>query len=119
MVTIRRHQSHAILWFSEKYLSGTRGLKIGSSNTPAVSARGILSASTIVCEGRGDHAKERETMFYAIFWTTYVPFVLLSLSVLAERLTHHAEDDAPPRTKPVAVLAEPSNRAHKDASTAR
>ena len=42
----------------------------------------------------GDHAKERESMvFYAIFWSTYVPFVLLTLSLLAERLTYHAESD--------------------------
>jgi hypothetical protein len=58
-------------------------------------------------------------MFYAIFWATYVPFVLLSLSIVAERLTRHTEDDAPPRTKPVAVSAESSSRAHKDAGAAR
>ena len=33
-------------------------------------------------------------VFYAIFWTTYLPFVLLTLSLLADRLTHHTETDA-------------------------
>jgi hypothetical protein len=26
-------------------------------------------------------------IFYAIFWTTYLPFVVLTLSLLADRLT--------------------------------
>ena len=33
-------------------------------------------------------------IFYAIFWTTYLPFVVLTLSLLADRLTHHTESDA-------------------------
>lgn len=45
-------------------------------------------------------------IFYAIFWSTYVPFVLLTLSILAERLTdRHAESDAAPQAKPVSVPA--------------
>jgi hypothetical protein len=46
-------------------------------------------------------------IFYAIFWTTYLPFVLLSLSLLADRLTHHTESDAVAQTKPIPVHAEP------------
>jgi hypothetical protein len=68
----------------------------------------------------GDHAKERESMiFYAIFWSTYVPFVVLTLSLLAERLTHHAESDRATEAKRVPVPAKLSSRAHKDAGLAR
>ena len=42
-------------------------------------------------------------IFYAIFWTTSLPFVLLSLSLLADRLTHHTESDAVAQTKSVPV----------------
>ena len=67
-----------------------------------------------------DHAKERESMvFYAIFWSTYVPFVLLTLSLLAERLTYHAESDGAIEAKRVPVSAKPSSRAHKDAGVAK
>jgi hypothetical protein len=65
--------------------------------------------------GEGDHAKERESMvFYTIFWTTYIPFVLLTFSILAERLTRHAESNAATQAKPVRVAAKPSNRVHKE-----
>jgi hypothetical protein len=37
-------------------------------------------------------------IFYAIFWTTYLPFVVLTLSLLADRLTHHTESDAATQT---------------------
>ena len=68
----------------------------------------------------GDHAKERESMiFYAIFWSTYVPFVLLTLSLLAERLTHHAESDGATEAKRVPVSAKLSSRLHKDGGVAR
>jgi hypothetical protein len=68
----------------------------------------------------GDHAKERESMiFYAIFWSTYVPFVVLTLSLLAERLTHHAERDGATEAKRVPVSAKLLSRAHKDAGLAR
>ena len=53
-------------------------------------------------------------VFYVIFWTTYLPFVLLTLSLLADRLTHHTETDAAVQTKPVPVPAKPSSRG-KDA----
>jgi hypothetical protein len=53
-------------------------------------------------------------VFYAIFWTTYVPFVLLTLSILAERLTRPAESNAATQVKPVGVSAKPSDRAHKE-----
>jgi hypothetical protein len=43
-------------------------------------------------------------IFYAIFWTTYLPFVVLTLSLLADRLTHHTESDAATQTKPVPAL---------------
>jgi hypothetical protein len=58
-------------------------------------------------------------MFYAIFWTTYLPFVLLSLSLLADRLTHHTESDAVAQTKPVPVHAEPSGRARREPGAAK
>jgi len=54
-------------------------------------------------------------IFYAIFWTTYLPFVVLTLSLLADRLTHHTESDAATQTKPVPAPAKPSGRARKDA----
>ena len=38
-------------------------------------------------------------IFYAIFWTTYLPFVVLTLSLLADRLTHHTESDAATQTR--------------------
>jgi hypothetical protein len=53
-------------------------------------------------------------IFYAIFWTTYVPFVLLTLSILAERLTHHAESDAATQAKPVSVSGKASTRAEME-----
>jgi hypothetical protein len=53
-------------------------------------------------------------IFYAIFWTTYVPFVLLTLSILAERLTRHAESDAATQTKPVSVSGKASTRAEME-----
>jgi hypothetical protein len=34
-------------------------------------------------------------VFYVIFWTTYLPFVLLTLSLLADRLTHHTAPITP------------------------
>lgn len=57
-------------------------------------------------------------IFYAIFWTTYVPFVLLTLSIFAERLTRHAEGNATTRANPVRISAKPSNRAHKESRAA-
>ena len=56
-------------------------------------------------------------VFYVIFWTTYLPFVLLTLSLLADRLTHHT--DVAAQTKPVPVPAKPSGRARKDAGAAK
>jgi hypothetical protein len=53
-------------------------------------------------------------VFYAIFWSTYVPFVLLTLSILAERLSHHPESDAAPQAKPVPASAQPTRRAKKE-----
>jgi hypothetical protein len=58
-------------------------------------------------------------VFYVIFWTTYLPFVLLTLSLLADRLTHHTETDAAVQTKPVPVPAKPSGRVCKDAGAAK
>ena len=52
-------------------------------------------------------------IFYAIFWSTYVPFVLLTLFILAERLSHHPESDAAPQAKPAPVPAQPLRRAKK------
>jgi hypothetical protein len=52
-------------------------------------------------------------IFYAIFWTTYLPFVVLTLSLLADRLTHHTESDAATQTKPVPAPAKPSGRARR------
>jgi hypothetical protein len=58
-------------------------------------------------------------IFYAIFWSTYVPFVLLTLSILAARLTqNHVESDAAPQAQPVPVSAKASSRAHHDAGAA-
>jgi len=54
-------------------------------------------------------------VFYVIFWTTYLPFVLLTLSLLADRLTHHTGTDAAAQTKPVPVPAKPSGRARTPA----
>ena len=45
-------------------------------------------------------------IFYAIFWTTYLPFVVLTLSLLADRLTHHTESDAATQTNPVPAPCE-------------
>jgi hypothetical protein len=39
-------------------------------------------------------------MFYAIFWAAYLPFVLLTLSIVVERLMHHSESHAAPPAKP-------------------
>jgi hypothetical protein len=39
-------------------------------------------------------------IFYAIFWTTYLPFVLVTLSILAERLTQPTDGDAATQAKP-------------------
>lgn len=58
-------------------------------------------------------------IFYGIFWTTYLPFVLLTLSLLADRLTHHTGTDAAAQTKPVLVPAKPSGHARKDADAAK
>jgi hypothetical protein len=58
-------------------------------------------------------------IFYAIFWTTYLPFVVLTLSLLADRLTHHTESDAATQTKPVPAPAKPSGRGRKDAGAAK
>ncbi len=58
-------------------------------------------------------------IFYAIFWTTYVPFVVLTLSLLADRLTHHTESDAGAQAKPVPVATKPSRRARKDGGAAK
>jgi hypothetical protein len=58
-------------------------------------------------------------VFYAIFWTTYVPFVLLTLSILGERLNRHAESDAATQAEPLRVSAKPPNRAHKDPTAAQ
>ena len=52
-------------------------------------------------------------VFYAIFWSTYVPFVLLTLSILAERLGHRPDSYAAPRAKPLPVSAQPSRRPQK------
>jgi hypothetical protein len=55
-------------------------------------------------------------VFYAIFWTTYMPFALLILSALAERLTQHTERDVAARVKPVPVAVKPSARSHENAA---
>ena len=52
-------------------------------------------------------------IFYAIFWSTYVPFVLLTLSILAERLSHLTESDAAPQAKLVPASAQRPRRARK------
>jgi hypothetical protein len=52
-------------------------------------------------------------IFYAIFWITYVPFVLLTLSILAERLSHLAESDAAPQARAVPASAQRSRHAQK------
>ena len=48
-----------------------------------------------------------------------LPFVLLTLSLIADRLTHHTETDAAVQTKPVPVPAKPSGRVCKDAGAAK
>ena len=58
-------------------------------------------------------------IFYAIFWSAYVPFVVLTLSLLAERLTHHAESDGVTEGKRMPVPAQPSIRTDKDARLAK
>jgi hypothetical protein len=58
-------------------------------------------------------------IFYAIFWSTYVPFVLLTLSILAERLSHHPASNAPRQAKPVPVPSHPSRRAQKQVVAAK
>jgi hypothetical protein len=68
---------------------------------------------------RGSRQERESMIFYAIFWTTYLPFVVLTLSLLADRLTHHTESDAATQTKPVPAPAKPSGRARKDAGAAK
>jgi hypothetical protein len=58
-------------------------------------------------------------VFYVIFWTTYLPFVLLTLSLIADHPTHNTETDAAVQTKPVPVPAKPSGGARKDAGAAK
>ena len=58
-------------------------------------------------------------IFYAIFWSTYVPFVVLALSLLVERLTHRAKNDVARQAQPVPVTAKPLNRAPKGVGAPR
>jgi hypothetical protein len=54
-------------------------------------------------------------IFYAIFWSTYVPFAVLTLSLFVERLAHRDNGNVARQAQPVPVSAKPSSRAPKGA----
>jgi hypothetical protein len=86
---------------------------------PMSFVRRQASALHVACEGQGSRKEGESVIFYAIFWSAYVPFAVLTLSLLVERLFHHATSDVARQAQPVRVSAKSSNRSPNDAAASR